>query len=226
VAGLTAVFHHRGGRALTRPAQSARTAWRPSFAVAVAVGALAIVACGETRPHAPALTCADSVYTASIRPGASPKAFNAIEIGPAIFNDLRGARDRLRLEGSGSLLTYKSPLTIVATGEATITVSSGRSGRIVLLYGTDVANRLATGTPRVTAFPAVSRFVLCGHAGRTLRVPQFAGGFGVSQPGCYRLEVSVGKRSTSRVVSFGADAGCPTEALPRASAATSGARPS
>jgi hypothetical protein len=200
----------RGGRTLTRSSRFARTAWRSSSAVAVA--AVFIVACGETQPRPLAPTCSDSIYTASIRPPATPKAFNAIEIGPAIFNDLRSARDPSQLQRTGSLLTYKSPLTIVATGVATITVSSVHGGGIVLLYGTDVPNRLAKGSTQIADFPAELRFRLCGYVGKSLRVPQFAGGLGVSRPGCYRIEVSIGRRSTSRVVSLGEGAACQTEA--------------
>lgn len=138
--------------------------WRSSLAVTA--GAMAIVACGGTQrpppaskssPRATELTCSDSVYTASIRRSVTPKAFKAIEIGPAIFNDLREARDPRMLQRDGSLLTYKSPLTIAAAGEVTITVSSVHSGRIVLLYGTAVTDRLGP-TAQIAAFRPRSAF--------------------------------------------------------------------
>jgi hypothetical protein len=204
------VSRDRGGRAVTRSSRLARTAWRSSLAVAA--GAVALVACGGTQPRPTTLTCSDSIYTASVRPGGKPKAFNAVEIGPAIFNDLRGAQDASQLERSGSLLTYKSPLTIAATGKVRIAASSLHRGRIALLYAKNVPDRLAAGGANIADFPAALQFRLCGTRGSALRVPQFAGGFGVSQAGCYRIKVSIGNRSMSRVVSFGAGSACPTEA--------------
>ncbi len=193
------------------------TMWRRF--VAVAGWAVACVACGAVQHReaasdtpAPTLTCSDSIYTASLRPGAIPKEFKAIVIGPAIFNVLQEARDPSLLERSGALLVYKSPLTIAATGEVTITASSVHAGRIVVLYGKDVPYKLATGKPHMAAFPVADHFRLCGYAGRALRVPQFAGGFGVSRPGCYRIEVERGRRSTSRVVSLGAGLTCAAKA--------------
>jgi hypothetical protein len=192
--------------------------WVTSASLAAAVG-VGIAGCGGTAhlrlasnksPEATKLTCADSIYTATIRRGGKPKAFNAIVIGQAIFNDLRGAQHRSELQRTGAMLTYKSPLTMDATGAATISVAKVHGGRIVIIYGRNAQDQMATGRPQFSEFPAEARFALCGYKRGALRVPQFAGGFGVSRPGCYEIKVAIGSRTTSRIVSFGEGSRCPS----------------
>ena len=147
--------------------------------------------------------CKSAIYTAPLAAGQRPRAVNAIVLGHAIFNDLRGAKSSLdsprRLV---AFYTYKSPLTVWGSTAVTVTViRPRRTAR--LLYDSRDLQRLGTQIMRVASLHLSATFEICRGSNGGLAT-QYNGGFALLRPECVTLAVkSADVVSTTRVVPFG-----------------------
>lgn len=156
-------------------------------------------------PSPPSRPCASAIYTTSVPRGSAPRATNAITVGAAIFNDLRGARRSLdRPSVRVPYYTYKSPLTVWRASFVTVIVSSqGDYAR--LIYTPRLINRLgARNPPRWNDLPFATRFAVCAGADGSRLATQYNGGFALRHPGCVAITVrSRDSAMAMRTVPFG-----------------------
>lgn len=187
---------------------SSRTAIVIALSAVVTAGIA--VACGSThRATASNIRrCSSAIYSVPLAAGARPPAHNAVIIGRAIFNDLRGAREKLdRPRRLTPFYTYKSPLTIWGSNTVYVTVARPRS-TVRLLYDVRDLQSLGKREIRLAALPTQARLETCmsGKPG-VPKATQYNGGFALAEPTCVTIEVrssSSGKRRLKKIP-FGVD---------------------
>lgn len=131
-----------------------------AFALGLAVVGATTSAHASTAAQA-VRQCKSAIYTAPLAAGQRPRTVNAIVIGKAIFNDLRGAKTTLdRPRAFVPFYTYKSPLTVWGSGSVSVTVLRPRRSA-KLLYDSRDLRRLGTRAVRFAALPLSATFQLC-----------------------------------------------------------------
>jgi hypothetical protein len=142
-----------------------------------------------------------------------------VQIGPIVLYGLRTAADRSAerfTTKAGLGFPVKTGTEVAADTRVTLSVAVGDRGHLALLYG-DFPAMTADGLYRMSNAVAAVRFEACpadeprfSGPGVVGRRTKFNGGFAVSAPGCYELQVRVAgqERVLRRMVSFGAGAKC------------------
>lgn len=152
----------------------------------------------------PVRGCNSAIYTAIVPAGSSPRKVNAVVIGHAIFNDLRGASTRLdRPRRLVPFYTYKSPLTVWGRTAVSVTIVRPRASAR-LLYDSSDLRRLGTRAARFASLPATTTFELCRASGSGAALAtQYNGGFALLRPECVTLAVQSQRATRTSVVAFG-----------------------
>jgi hypothetical protein len=131
---------------------------------------------------------------------------NAIIVGHAIFNDLRGARTRLDPPTrDADFYTYKTVVTVWGPDTVTVKVSSPGNG-VRLLYDPGTLEQLATRPPSLASLPTEAMFDVCRGRTSSSVATQYNGGFAIRRPLCATVEtVMPNGLRTHRLVRFGVD---------------------
>jgi hypothetical protein len=164
---------------------------------AVVLAALAAAGAARAQEDIPTRDCRSRIES-----GHGPLTFarqNSVIVGPLAFSGLQRVRTNLGRRDAEGRYFVKSAVTIRAGRPVTMSVPARFADRIGLAYAR---------TPQPVA---VVRFEPCppdtrafSYDGRVGNVTGFNGGFVLTRPGCYRVEVRVeGGRTHAVRIPFG-----------------------